>query len=70
MKLTVSMLKVLRQRRGILEDDDSQDKEIEKMIPYRIVKEMVSWYLGDGGWLDDIIYWMKCAEYKLKEEKK
>jgi hypothetical protein len=60
-KPTYSMWIALRGRRGLEEDDKSQDAEIVKMDPVKAVKECVGWELGDPSWAERIAGWMVAA---------
>jgi len=62
MNLTKSMLIALRGRRGLDENDTSQDALILKMSPAQIVHECTVWYLGDAEWASTIALWMLKAE--------
>jgi hypothetical protein len=57
---------ILRLRRGIDEDDTSEDEQIRKMAPHEIVRERTAWELGTPGWADTIAFWME--EYGAKPE--
>ena len=61
MELTESMMEMLRGRRGLDEDDTSQDDGIRAMAPSVIVRECTAWELGDGAWATRIARWMDKA---------
>ena len=50
MNLSESTIEALRGRRGLDENDNSQDNEILKMDPRKIVSEVCEWELGGSGW--------------------
>lgn len=67
MDLTPSMMMALRGRRGLDENDTSQDDAIRQMSPGRIVRECAAWELGDGAWASRIAAWMVSAGANPKD---
>jgi hypothetical protein len=67
MKLPENMMKMLRERRCLCDDDTSQDKEIEAMKPALIVRQCASWRLGDPFWADIFAGWMMEAGAKPED---
>jgi len=67
MKLSRSMLEALRGRRGLDEDDASQDDEIRAMPPAEIVRECAAWKLGDAYWAVIFAEWMRAAGCKPED---
>jgi len=53
------MMKILRQRRGLNENDCSEDREIEIMNPISVVEECAAWILGDSAWANIFIQWIE-----------
>lgn len=47
-----SMMIALRGRRGLEEDDTSQDEKIMAMSPESQVRQIVAWEFGDNTWAD------------------
>lgn len=47
-------MNALRGRRGLEDDDTSQDKKIMAMSPEEKVREVVAWELGSDGWANQI----------------
>ena len=52
------ILRVLRERNDLEEDDTSMDEEFQNMDPYRVLKECLEWegIIGYGQWLMSRIY--------------
>lgn len=52
------ILRVLRERNDLEEDDTSMDEEFQNMAPYRVLEECLEWegIIGYGHWLMSIIY--------------
>jgi len=67
MAINLRMLNMLRQRRDLEADDDSQDDKILKMSPVDIVTECTAWMLGDGSWANSIAGWMDSAGAKPED---
>lgn len=63
LKLNIRMLTALRGRRGLDENNDSQDEKIFQMKPEEIVRECSRWYLGCD-WATDIAHWMVAVGAK------
>lgn len=56
------ILKMLRGRRGLEQDDKSQDDSIKKMDPMNKLRECLGWKLGDPSWADTILRMAKDCE--------
>ena len=61
------MMEMLRGRRGLEDDDTSQDEKIKKMSPEKIVKECTAWQLGDSSWATVIAEWMAHAQCSVED---
>jgi len=44
------ILKILRQRIGLAEDDSSRDAVLETFDPEFVMRELVAWEFGSAGW--------------------
>ena len=44
------IMKILRERKGLEEDDESEDKEICEYTPEEALQELCAWEFGDRGW--------------------
>ena len=62
-----AILDILRQRRGMAEDDTSDDADLRAMSARRAFEECCGWHLGDPRWADDILRWLKGSGYALTE---
>jgi hypothetical protein len=67
MKLTPTMMGMLRQRFGLNPDDTKKDAEILKLTPVEVVQECTAWQIGDPGWANQIAQWMKAAGAKPQD---
>lgn len=61
------MLKKLRGRLGLEEDDKSRDERFYKMTPVQIVKECVAWEIGDETWATIIADFMVSMDVQPKD---
>lgn len=52
--LSRSTMNALRGRRGLKDDDTSQDSKIMAMSPERQVREVIAWELGDPIWANHV----------------
>ena len=59
-EVDISIMEDLRQRRGLDEDDTSEDQEILEMSGYEFLDEWLRWN-GIIGYTDDIINVIKVA---------
>ena len=59
-EVDISIMKDLRQRRGLEEDDTSEDQEILKMSGYEFFSEWLRWQ-GIYGYEDSILNAIKVA---------
>ncbi len=66
-KLTPTMIKALRVRLRVEEDDPSMDDRIAAMSGPDIVREMSAWRLGDEKWADMFAMWMVHANTTAEE---
>lgn len=53
------ILKRIRKRLDLDEQDDSQDGYINQMTPHQKLREVVAWELGDPDWADTILQWAR-----------
>jgi len=67
MKLPEDMMRCLRGRRRLEEDDVSQDHLIESMDPVNAVIQCTAWRLGDGDWALIVARWMVKAGAQPKD---
>uniref|UniRef100_A0A6H1Z7P2 Uncharacterized protein n=1 Tax=viral metagenome TaxID=1070528 RepID=A0A6H1Z7P2_9ZZZZ len=65
--LSGAMMEALRGRRGLDDDDTSQDDEIRTMSPAEIVRECAAWELGDPYWATIFAGWMQAAGCKVED---
>ena len=61
------MMRIMRQRMGLGDNDNSQDERINAMPPESIVINVTAWYLGDGGWASRIANWIIDAGAKVED---
>ena len=52
-------IKMLRQRLGLEEDDQSRDESIQAMSPRERVRMLSGWELGDPTWADVFESWFR-----------
>lgn len=64
------ILDVLRQRRGLEDDDTSEDADLRAMSPRRAFEECCGWHIGDPSWAGQILRWLKAAGYAVTENAK
>ena len=64
MKPTATMMRNLRGRFGLDDNDTSKDEAIMEMSPEDMVRECVVWELGDPSWASRIAGWMKAVGAK------
>lgn len=67
MKLTESMMRMLRGRLNLKPDDTSRDNDILSMSPVEIVRECTAWQLGDPYWATMIASWIKITECNVDD---
>ncbi len=61
------ILRVIRQRRGLDDNDTSQDSKIDALTPRKKLRALAGWELGDEGWADVFIEWANDCGYVVKE---
>jgi hypothetical protein len=61
----IEILKVLRQRNGLDENDASTDDELNAQSPEQKFREVITWHLGDGSWAGSILSWAAQCGVKL-----
>jgi len=59
------IMRIIRQRLDLDEDDTSQDDSISNMSPYEAFQEVCGWKLGDPFWAPDILMWVEGCGYEL-----
>ena len=64
-KYSYDMMKALRGRWNLEENDESQDDEIMKMPPRDVVLECTTWFLGDPGWALRIASWIRQSKVNV-----
>lgn len=67
MKLPPHILKMLRGRHGLADDDTSCDAEFRQMDPAVIVRECAGWTIGDPSWVTIIAGWMQAVGAKPED---
>lgn len=65
--MTENLMKKIRQRSGLEENDTSHDEELNARSPRAKLHDIVGWELGDGSWADSFLYWAKECGYKIEE---
>lgn len=65
--IPAGMMRILRQRRDLSQDDASQDDSIKAMSPRSIVEQCVAWELGDPSWAGVIARWMNAVGASPKD---
>lgn len=64
-KLPTRLLKILRKRFDLDEDDSSIDDELNALEPIVKLRHIVAWDLGNPDWADQILYWAKICGIKI-----
>lgn len=59
--LSPSVIIALRGRRGLKEEDDSQDRQILAMSPTERFRRTIGWYFGDEHRADSIVGWARIC---------
>lgn len=67
MKIPEHMLRLLRLRHELAEDDTSSDADFHAMTPVEIIRECVTWDLGDPSWANRIAGFMKAVGAKPED---
>lgn len=61
------ILKRIRQRLDLDEDDGSQDARINDMTPYGKLRAVVAWELGDPDWADTVLQWARDCGVEARD---
>ena len=61
------LLRRIRLRRGLDDNDTSQDKEIDALPPIEKMRALAGWELGDEEWADAFIEWANDCGFVVKE---
>lgn len=61
------ILKILRQRHDLDENDKSHDEEFRNMGPMEKLREVTAWELGDPTWADQLLTWAIQCGIELKD---
>lgn len=59
------VLKKIRQRNGLDEQDTSRDAELNAMPPLQKLRDLMGWEMGSPGWADQFITWAKDCGIKI-----
>lgn len=68
MKTPNYLMRDIRQRLGLDENDTSRDTEIEAMTPEKKLRAVVGWHLGDEQWANDFINWAVALGVTIEPE--
>jgi hypothetical protein len=66
MSLPEHILKRIRQRHDLDENDQSRDAEFNTMEPARAFEEVVCWELGDARWATLMLSWASDCGFDIK----
>jgi hypothetical protein len=66
MPLPEHILKRLRQRHDLDENDTSRDAEFNAMEPAIAFQEVVCWELGDARWAPQLLSWARECGFEIK----
>lgn len=64
------IIDVLRMRRGLEPDDESEDALISEYTPRKALQECCAWHIGDSAWSGEFLRWAGAAGYSIKENAK
>ena len=64
------LLNVLRMRRGLSENDSSQDTELLSLSADTKLHEICAWQFGDPIWADEFLSWADECGYEVTLKKK
>lgn len=67
MKKSDSVMEMLRQRRGLDTDDESQDERLRQYTPMAALEECCAWQLGDYRWADWFTFTMFGCGFNVTE---
>ena len=67
MKLPEHILRMLRLRHELDVLDTSSDADFREMTPVEVVRECVTWELGDPSWANHIAGWMHAVGAKPED---
>jgi hypothetical protein len=60
-----SVLKVLRQRFNMNENDKSRDEKFQELDQMRVLEHLVAWNLGDPGWTYSFLTWLHSSGFYI-----
>ena len=60
------VMRILRQRRRLDEDDESEDAQINALTPEFAVKEICGWEFGDPRWANRFAGWIIDCKASVK----
>ena len=61
------ILRVIRQRRGLDDNDTAYDEEANAMPPLEKLRALAGWEIGDEGWAHVFIEWANDCGFVVKE---
>lgn len=64
-----NILKMIRQRNGVDENDKSIDKEIMEMTPLQKLEDVCGWEFGYSSWATQLLEWAGDCGFKIEEDK-
>lgn len=62
-----AIIGMLRERRGLEPDDNSQDSIIATYPPRKALRELFAWHLGDANWAEITLSWLGDCGFEVKE---
>lgn len=62
-----AIVHILRERRGLEPDDESEDGKISCYSPRKALEECCAWHIGDKAWAGEFLRWANGAGYSISE---
>jgi hypothetical protein len=67
--MNLEVMQMLRERRGLDDNDASEDSKILAMSPHEKLQDLFGFRLGDEEWANVVVDWMRECGYHVTTER-